>query len=99
MAKLFGLNGVSFNELVDTINNYNSNYKVLATQVFRDEQENCWYALIYYEGELKNEEQPKKVSLATESQKNLLKKLGVKFPEDLTKSEAFKLLNEKLPKK
>ena len=36
---------------------------------------------------------------ATEKQINLLKKLRIKIPENISKEEAFKLINEKIDKK
>lgn len=55
---------------------------------------------------LKNELSPKEMlepksndGLATPNQKNALKKAGIEFPADISKKEAWELLNNKFKKK
>ena len=111
MTKVWGIEEKEFFVLVEELNRFNKNKRVFATQVFL--KDSVWYALVYYDdysdggktdfankSSNSTSNSPVTFKPATDKQKNLLKKLGFKGDvSKLSKSEAFKLLNENLPKK
>lgn len=106
-TKVFGIRDQDFDEYIKKINDFSENHDVKATQTFRDNV-GIYHAIIYY-SEYENEKKPSKEyvkkgfgvggfepSLATEPQKKKMKQLKISFNEYTTKSEAQKLISDKL---
>jgi len=100
----YGIQEQNFFELVKKMNQFSEKNNVFATQVFPKPDEDFWYALIYFDNENKkpfysSPAEPTTEITATESQINLLKKLKYKGNLNISKKEAFTILNRLLPKK
>lgn len=101
MSKVLGIQEKNFFKLVERMNKFSENNKVIATQVFPKPDEDFWYALIYYDNQSERANPyPQKSSKevkdapATQGQLDFLKRLGYKGTLNLSKKEAWRLAEE-----
>ena len=103
MSKVFALQEHLLLDLVERINDFNEEYKVIATQIFprfeKSPEDDSWYAVIYYEDNKQGKNPSEKPTSfqrtpASKSQLDLLKKLGYEGNINLSKQEAWGITKE-----